>query len=59
MAQSWGTLTQRIEEQEQDHGHTEEAQTMAQQALASGSPNNNPLIPDQPQIESLYRDVWQ
>ncbi|ARN73745.1 iron-containing alcohol dehydrogenase [Oceanicoccus sagamiensis] len=33
--------------------------TMAQQALASGSPNNNPLIPDQQQIEALYSSVWQ
>ncbi len=33
--------------------------TMAEQALASGSPNNNPLIPDQQQIEALYTSVWQ
>ena len=31
---------------------------MAEQALASGSPNNNPLVPDAAQIVSLYREVW-
>ena len=31
---------------------------MAEQALASGSPNNNPLVPDAAQIISLYREVW-
>ncbi len=33
-------------------------QTMAKQALASGSPNNNPLIPEQADIEKLYRQIW-
>jgi alcohol dehydrogenase class IV len=32
---------------------------MAQQALASGSPSNNPRVPDAPEIEQLYREVWQ
>ena len=32
--------------------------TMAEQALASGSPNNNPLIPNQGQLEGLYKQVW-
>ena len=31
---------------------------MAEQALASGSPNNNPRVPDASQIVSLYREVW-
>ncbi|MEQ9394014.1 iron-containing alcohol dehydrogenase [Haliea sp.] len=31
---------------------------MAQQALASGSPGNNPRIPDAADIEGLYRRVW-
>jgi alcohol dehydrogenase class IV len=31
---------------------------MAGQALASGSPNNNPLIPDADDIKALYRRVW-
>ena len=31
---------------------------MAQQALASGSPNNNPRIPDTGAIVELYRRVW-
>ncbi|MFT5577259.1 MAG: alcohol dehydrogenase class IV [Paraglaciecola psychrophila] len=32
--------------------------TMAEQALASGSPNNNPKIPTALEIEQLYRAVW-
>ena len=32
--------------------------TMAQQALASGSPGNNPRVPDQGEIEALYRAVY-
>jgi alcohol dehydrogenase class IV len=32
--------------------------TMAAQALASGSPQNNPRIPTANEIEQLYRDVW-
>ena len=32
--------------------------TMAQQALASGSPANNPAIPTAAEIETLYRQVW-
>jgi alcohol dehydrogenase class IV len=31
---------------------------MAEQALASGSPNNNPRIPQAPEIVELYRRVW-
>jgi len=31
---------------------------MAEQALASGSPANNPRIPDAAEIEALYREVW-
>ncbi|WP_157219823.1 iron-containing alcohol dehydrogenase [Flavisphingomonas formosensis] len=33
--------------------------TMAQQAVASGSPANNPRIPEIAEIEQLYRDVWR
>jgi alcohol dehydrogenase class IV len=32
--------------------------TMAAQALASGSPNNNPRVPTQEQIEEIYRAIW-
>ncbi len=32
--------------------------TMAEQALASGSPGNNPMVPSAEEIESLYRRVW-
>jgi alcohol dehydrogenase class IV len=31
---------------------------MAEQALASGSPNNNPRVPDAAEIVALYREVW-
>lgn len=31
---------------------------MAQSALASGSPNNNPLVPTAAEIEGLYRKIW-
>ncbi len=31
---------------------------MAAQALASGSPANNPRIPDADEIKTLYREVW-
>jgi alcohol dehydrogenase class IV len=31
---------------------------MAEQALASGSPGNNPLVPTAEQIIGLYREVW-
>ncbi|WP_375463662.1 iron-containing alcohol dehydrogenase [uncultured Methylobacterium sp.] len=32
--------------------------TMAAQALASGSPANNPVVPDAEAIAALYRRVW-
>jgi len=31
---------------------------MAEQALASGSPNNNPRVPTVDEIVGLYREVW-
>lgn len=33
-------------------------ETMAAQALASGSPNNNPRIPTQEEIVELYREIY-
>lgn len=33
-------------------------ETMAEQALVSGSPNNNPKIPSLQDIVSLYKKVW-
>ena len=32
--------------------------TMAQQALDSGSPGNNPRVPTPDQIVDLYKEVW-
>ena len=32
--------------------------TMAKQALASGSPQNNPRIPTTEEIEEIYRQIW-
>jgi alcohol dehydrogenase class IV len=32
--------------------------TMAEQALASGSPQNNPRIPTRKEIEEIYRQIW-
>jgi alcohol dehydrogenase class IV len=31
---------------------------MAEQALASGSPGNNPRVPDRQEIVALYEQVW-
>jgi alcohol dehydrogenase class IV len=31
---------------------------MAEQALASGSPGNNPITPSAEQIQDLYRQAW-
>jgi alcohol dehydrogenase len=31
---------------------------MAQQALASGSPANNPVVPSAAQIEAIYADIY-
>jgi alcohol dehydrogenase class IV len=31
---------------------------MAEQALASGSPGNNPRVPDKVEIVALYQEVW-
>lgn len=39
--------------------YTSLLETMASQALASGSPGNNPVVPSAPQIVELYRDVYQ
>jgi alcohol dehydrogenase class IV len=33
--------------------------TMAEQALASGSPLNNPRIPTSKEIEEIYRQIWE
>ena len=32
--------------------------SMAVAALASGSPNNNPIVPDVAQVEALYHNIW-
>jgi alcohol dehydrogenase len=33
--------------------------SMVQQALASGSPANNPRVPFEHEIERLYRQIWK
>jgi alcohol dehydrogenase class IV len=33
-------------------------QLMAEQALASGSPPNNPRVPETAEIVSLYKQMW-
>jgi len=33
--------------------------TMAAQALASGSPANNPVMPTAEQIKAIYREVYE
>ena len=33
--------------------------TMTAQALASGSPQNNPRVPDAQEISALYRELWK
>jgi len=32
--------------------------TMATQAIASGSPNNNPIVPSHDELVSLYKSLW-
>ena len=32
--------------------------TMCEQAFASGSPSNNPCVPNQAEMLSLYRSLW-
>lgn len=32
--------------------------TMAEQALASGSPNNNPRVPSADEVKELYQQLW-
>lgn len=43
---------------ERDRWHSA-LSTMAEQALASGSPGNNPRVPDSREITALYEEVWQ
>jgi alcohol dehydrogenase class IV len=33
--------------------------TMAAQALASGSPQNNPRVPTADEIIELYKEIWE
>lgn len=33
-------------------------ETMAQQALSSGSPNNNPVVPSKAEIIKIYQKIW-
>jgi alcohol dehydrogenase class IV len=36
----------------------DQLQVMAEQALASGSPNNNPRVPSAEEIVELYKQLW-
>ena len=31
---------------------------MSSQAIASGSPGNNPIVPSHDQLVSLYKEIW-
>ena len=31
---------------------------MATQAIASGSPNNNPIVPNHHELVALYKKLW-
>lgn len=42
----------------QEADWTSKMALMAEQALASGSPNNNPRVPVAAEIVALYREVW-
>jgi alcohol dehydrogenase class IV len=45
-----------------DLGHSVDhdlLKVMATQALASGSPQNNPRVPTENQIIQLYQDIWE
>ena len=39
--------------------YVEAIPTMTAQALASGSPQNNPRVPTADEIGDLYREVWR
>ena len=41
-----------------ESAYTEAIPTMAAQALASGSPQNNPRVPTVKEIEEIYREAW-
>jgi alcohol dehydrogenase class IV len=41
-----------------ENKYTSLIDTMADQALASGSPNNNPRVPTKDEIVALYKQVW-
>ncbi|TEA71955.1 hypothetical protein [Allopusillimonas ginsengisoli] len=38
---------------------TQVRELMAQQALASGSPDNNPRVPSADEIVALYDSLWE
>ncbi|MDG1531135.1 MAG: iron-containing alcohol dehydrogenase [Paracoccaceae bacterium] len=40
------------------HAYHEKLPLMAEQAMTSGSPQNNPRVPTAAEIESLYREIW-
>lgn len=40
------------------HAWEERIPLMAEQALSSGSPGNNPLVPDEEQIQGIYKEIF-
>lgn len=42
-----------------ENAYRELIPSMAEQAIASGSPNNNPKVPDKATLESLYHQLYQ
>ena len=40
-------------------GYHANLETMAEQALASGSPGNNPIVPTKAEIVELYKHVFK
>jgi alcohol dehydrogenase class IV len=36
----------------------EKISLMAEQALASGSPGNNPVVPDAEQVQAIYKEIY-
>ena len=40
------------------HEFMDKLDIMAEQALASGSPGNNPRVPSEQEMKSIYQELW-